>query len=248
MKINTGSSTIFSTAPSTTVAIPRPENPWAIRKLFMPPAISAKKVPAVYMVIYVSAYANVAWLAPNHISRCSFENRKTTVRATDKTNSIRKPLFRILRASRTLPSPMRIAIRGEPPIPTRDPKEDSRVTIGAQTPTPASARLPTPAPMYMRSTMEYSTFTSWASIVGTARRSTRGKTASRPRSFVRFIRLQAARPGSPNHLYFSKSFSRRIRWPNSSRRLFFVLPKSPFLPRFSIAASIISFTSATLTR
>lgn len=37
---------VFRTAPITTVAIPRPENPWAIRKLFMPPEINAKKVPA----------------------------------------------------------------------------------------------------------------------------------------------------------------------------------------------------------
>ena len=46
-KIKMGSSTILSTAPSITVAIPRPEKPWAIKKLFMPVAIRAKKVPAV---------------------------------------------------------------------------------------------------------------------------------------------------------------------------------------------------------
>lgn len=42
-----GSRMMLSTAPSITVAIPRPENPWAIRKLFMPVAMRAKKVPAV---------------------------------------------------------------------------------------------------------------------------------------------------------------------------------------------------------
>ena len=46
-KIKSGSRRIFRTAPITTVAIPRPENPWAIKKLFMPPEINAKKVPAV---------------------------------------------------------------------------------------------------------------------------------------------------------------------------------------------------------
>ena len=46
-KINTGSRAILSPAPSTTVAIPIPEKPWQMRKLFMPAAISAKKVPAV---------------------------------------------------------------------------------------------------------------------------------------------------------------------------------------------------------
>ena len=46
-KIKMGSRTILSTAPSITVAMPRPEKPWAIKKLFMPVAMRAKKVPAV---------------------------------------------------------------------------------------------------------------------------------------------------------------------------------------------------------
>ena len=42
------------------------------------------------------------------------------------------------------PSPMRIAIRMEPPRPTRVPKEESKVTMGPQIPAPARARLPSP--------------------------------------------------------------------------------------------------------
>ena len=38
---------MFSTAPTSTVAMPRPERPWQMRKLFIPVAIRAKKVPAV---------------------------------------------------------------------------------------------------------------------------------------------------------------------------------------------------------
>ena len=46
-KMKSGSRRIFRIAPMTTVAMPRPENPWAMRKLFIPPEINAKKVPAV---------------------------------------------------------------------------------------------------------------------------------------------------------------------------------------------------------
>ena len=46
-KMNNGSRAMLSTAPSMTVAIPSPEKPWQIKKLFMPVAIRAKKVPAV---------------------------------------------------------------------------------------------------------------------------------------------------------------------------------------------------------
>ena len=46
-KIKMGSRTILITAPSITVAMPRPEKPWQMRKLFIPVAIRAKKVPRV---------------------------------------------------------------------------------------------------------------------------------------------------------------------------------------------------------
>ena len=39
---------------------------------------------------------------------------------------------------------MRMAMMGEPPRPTREAKEDSRVTMGPHTPTPARARSPMP--------------------------------------------------------------------------------------------------------
>ena len=44
-KINTGSSTAFSTAPRTVVSIPILGNPWALIKPFMPVAIIEKAVP-----------------------------------------------------------------------------------------------------------------------------------------------------------------------------------------------------------
>ena len=84
---------------------------------------------------------------------------------------------------------MRMAIRGDPPSPTSVAKEVSSVTMGPQTPTPARATLPISGkfPMYIRSTMLYSTLTSWASIVGTASPSTSRKTGPLPRSFSFFV-------------------------------------------------------------
>ena len=57
--------------------------------------------------------------------------------------------------------PRRMLIRGAPPTPIQLAKEDMSVTTGPQIPTPARARAPIPSmfPMYMRSTMLYSTFT-----------------------------------------------------------------------------------------
>ena len=97
----------------------------------------------------------VSALAPNHMSIRSLASRKSRVRLMERTTSMRKQLSRILLASRGRPSPIRMAIRGEPPSPTREAKEPSRVTIGPQTPTPARAVAPITGilPMYIRSTM-----------------------------------------------------------------------------------------------
>ena len=60
--------------------------------------------------------------------------------------------------------------------------------MGPQTPVPAGARPPIPAiwPMNIRSTMLYRTLISWASMVGTASRSSRLGIGSRPKSFFFF--------------------------------------------------------------
>ena len=46
-KMNAGSRAMFRAAPSTTVPMPRPARPWAMRKLFSPPESRAKAVPAI---------------------------------------------------------------------------------------------------------------------------------------------------------------------------------------------------------
>lgn len=46
-KMKMGSRAILSTAPSTTVPMPRPERPWQMRKLLRPVAMRAKAVPAI---------------------------------------------------------------------------------------------------------------------------------------------------------------------------------------------------------
>ena len=78
---------------------------------------------------------------------------------------------------------------GAPPSPTNVPKEDSSVTMGPQMPAPASAVSPMSGmfPIYMRSTMPYSTLTSCATMAGIASRSTSRGILSLPKSFVRFM-------------------------------------------------------------
>ena len=66
------------------------------------------------------------------------------VSTPDSISSIRKLLDSTRPASLSLPSPMRMAMMGELPRPTREAKEDSRVTMGPHTPTPARARSPMP--------------------------------------------------------------------------------------------------------
>ena len=78
------------------------------------------------------------------MSRCSFSRRNRVVSTPDSISSIRKLLDSTRPASLSLPSPMRMAMMGEPPRPTREAKEDSRVTMGPHTPTPARARSPMP--------------------------------------------------------------------------------------------------------
>ena len=56
---------------------------------------------------------------------------------------------------RQAPRPMNIDARGAPPVAEKDENADTTRIIGIHTPTPVSARLPSPGicPMYMRSTM-----------------------------------------------------------------------------------------------
>ena len=77
-------------------------------------------------------------------------------------------------ASSGLPSPMRMPISGDAPHEIHTAAEPTIVTTGPQTPTPASAVSPTPAmwPMYILSTMLYSTLTNCASMLGSAVRQT----------------------------------------------------------------------------
>ena len=85
---------------------------------------------------------------------------------------------------------MRMLISGAPPTPISEAADPIIVTTGPHTPTPASARSPTPGiwPMYMRSTMLYSTLTNCASMLGSAILKTSGPIGSLPRSFFRRIK------------------------------------------------------------
>ena len=109
--------------------------------------------------------------------------------ASENASSMTKPVRRMRFASSGLPSPMRIPISGDAPHDIHTAAEPTMVTTGPQTPTPASAVSPAPAmwPMYILSTMLYSTLTNCASMLGSAVRQTSAPTSSRPRSFSLFI-------------------------------------------------------------
>ena len=109
--------------------------------------------------------------------------------ASENASSMQNPVRRMRLASSGLPSPMRIPISGDAPHEIHTAAEPTIVTTGPQTPTPASAVSPTPAmwPMYILSTMLYSTLTNCASMLGSAVRQTSAPISSRPRSFSFFI-------------------------------------------------------------
>ena len=109
--------------------------------------------------------------------------------ASENASSMQNPVRRIRLASSGLPSPMRMPSSGDAPHEIHTAAEPTIVTTGPQTPTPASAVSPTPAmwPMYILSTMLYSTLTNCASMLGSAVRQTSAPISSRPRSFSFFI-------------------------------------------------------------
>ena len=131
----------------------------------------------------------VASLAPKNSSIGRRMQNSTAVSASDSVQSMRKALARMARASSFFPSPRRMLMSGAPPTPMSEATELTIVMTGPQMPTPARASSPTPAmlPMYMRSTMLYSTLTNCASMLGSATRSTSGPIGSRPRSFACFM-------------------------------------------------------------
>ncbi len=127
----------------------------------------------------------MASLAPNSRSMGSRKGRIPPISRAENTRSIKKQLASTRFASFKLPSPMRMLTRGAPPTPTKTATEPTIVTTGPHTPTPARAVSPISGmlPMYIRSTMLYSTLTNCPSMLGMAMRHTRRLTLSFPKSF-----------------------------------------------------------------
>ena len=75
--------------------------------------------------------------------------KAAAISATAQTQSSRKLLARMRRASSIFPAPMRMLMRGAPPMPMREAKAPIMVTMGPQTPTPARARSPTTGMLLM---------------------------------------------------------------------------------------------------
>ena len=111
-------------------------------------------------------------------------------------------------------------ISGEPPHEIQTAADPTIVTTGPQTPTPASAISPTFAicPMYILSTMLYSTLTNCASMLGSAVFKTSEPISSRPRSFS-FFMAHPSRYKFPN---FNYSFFKNKHQPGKT--VFPILP------------------------
>ena len=111
--------------------------------------------------------------------------------STEKTMSIKKQLASTFLAAERSSSPMRMLTRGAPPTPTSTATEPTMVTTGPHTPTPARATSPISGmlPMYILSTMLYSTLTNCPSMLGMAMRHTRRLTLSLPKLFSAAIIL-----------------------------------------------------------
>ena len=116
-------------------------------------------------------------------------NRKTRVSTAENATNMAKLWAKIDSASFFCPAPIRMAMRMDPPRPTRVPKEVSRVTIGPHTPTPARAISPISSifPINIRSIMLYKTVTNWAIMEEIASFRTRKGTLSFPKSVACFI-------------------------------------------------------------
>ena len=91
--------------------------------------------------------------------------------APPRISSSKKALPITRSASRSSPRPRLMEHSGAPPVPHRLAKPIRMDTMGMHTPRPVRARLSVLDSLlrYTRSTTLYSTLTSWAAVMGTAR-------------------------------------------------------------------------------
>lgn len=159
-------------------------------------------------------------LAPKKRSIGARSGMTSAIIASEKTSSMAKHVRKMRCASSCFPSPIRMPISGEPPHEIQTAADPTIVTTGPQTPTPARAISPTPAicPMYILSTMLYSTLTNCASMLGSAIFSTSELVLSRPRSFS-FFMVYPSRYKFPN---FNYSFFKNKHQPG--KIVFPILP------------------------
>ena len=105
--------------------------------------------------------------------------------STENTRSIKKQLASTFLAAERSSSPMRMLTRGAPPTPTSTATEPTMVTTGPRHPHAGQGHVPISGmlPMYILSTMLYSTLTNCPSMLGMAMRHTSRLILSLPRSF-----------------------------------------------------------------
>ena len=151
----------------------------------------------------------VSGLAPIISSMGRWKGRNTAMTAAEMRRISSVQLPRISSARSVRPSPVRMAAREPPPMPTRADRAEMNMMMAKATPTPVMARSPSGFmwPRYIRSTMLYRALTTWAVTAGRASRSSSWGTGSLPRSLVRFATVI-----TPPHFPGNKLLPCR-RWP-----------------------------------
>ena len=131
-------------APIRTEIIETEVNPCAVINAFIPKVSCTKSVPNAYKLIYEFAYEIVFSLAPKARSKSLFQTRITTVKIREITTCTVTQPPRIFSADSCSPFPIAIEARGAPPELINAANADTIIINGMHTPTPVSARLPSP--------------------------------------------------------------------------------------------------------
>ena len=112
----------------------------------------------------------VASLAPNRYSMGRLNTSPVTVRRIPTATIITKALPIMDSASDVLPRPRSMEHNGAPPMPNRFANAMTMDMMGRHNPRPVSDKVACSGimPMYIRSTILYSTLISWARVMGRA--------------------------------------------------------------------------------
>ncbi len=223
VKMNSGSSAMFSSAPAIMLPMAKRGLPSTRTRLDRPMLSIWNGAPSRMIAAYCAVRARFSGVAPNARSTGSKNSRPSTQtnRPAPPCRVNRFPSAR--RPSSGFPSPNLIAVYAPTPAPIRLASDRITVTTGEVTAAAALPRYPTPCPINTWSTRLYSALTSMHTTDGSANRSSSLPTGSVPMGF--------------GAACFSCSMNAPLSPSNSNRnRACAAIPAGP-VPVFSILVS-----------